>query len=393
MKKLPLIPTLLVGLVMGSSAVQAELPRYEVINLESWWGPRPPDTTQDIYAFALNNAGEVLTQVPVIPRHSNAGIRAWQDGVAVGAAPPALPQDYQVRYLKYKGFTNEGNYALDLVKPDPDNPFSVALADFKIAVSNLHTGVTTVIPDIPGAVMNSSAPTLSNGGQYLISGSDGETLAWRYSSATNSWQNVPGPGFYNNPYGVNDLGQVVGRMANAAGNTVPFTYTDSGGTRTFTDGQGNALFGEANAVNNSGLVTGTANGRAYVFNSSTLEFKYVSPVSDQQVMDINEEGSVIGYFRNPNLLGTIPGNLAWISIHNESFVPLNDLIGQDLENSEWRINEVYDINDEGYILGLAYNFREFKSYQVLLRPVPEPGTAIFCATAGLAVFLRRRRLQ
>lgn len=240
MNRLPLLPVILLGLFLGSSPLKAELPLYEVINLESWWGPRPDDPTQNTSSFALNNSGTVLA---LNGTHAEKGLETWRNGVRVTGQTPVLPQDYLVRYLRYKGFTNNGSYALDLVKPNQADPTSVSLAEFKIAVVDFNTNATTVIPDIPGALMNSSGPVFSNGGQYLISGSNEETLAWRYSVGLDTWQSVAGPGFHINPYAVNDLGQVVGRMANAAGQEVPFYNTESSGTKTFTDDQGNALFG------------------------------------------------------------------------------------------------------------------------------------------------------
>ena len=74
---------------------------------------------------------------------------------------------------------------------------------------------------------------------------------------------------------------------------------------------GAAVFGEAAAVNNAGLVTGTANGRAFLFNGATLEseFTLITPVAGQRAVDINEAGPIVGQFNGP----PVPGN-SWTTL-------------------------------------------------------------------------------
>jgi hypothetical protein len=185
---------------------------------------------------------------------------------------------------------------------------------------------------------------------------------------------------------------VVGGTADANDNDIPFTYTQSGGLTAITNG-GVPVFGTANAINNNGLVAGVGDGRAFLFNGSTMEFTFITPVADQKAIDINSAGVLLGVFPGSSFMG-IPGGSVWVATKEEGYKLVANLIEgipDDPLLREWSINNATDINDEGWILATGYNYFEHKSYQVLLQPVPEPGTALMCAAAGLAVLQRRRR--
>jgi len=188
------------------------------------------------------------------------------------------------------------------------------------------------------------------------------------------------------PLDVNASGTVVGRTGGVEGGTVPFYYTMEAGMTAITNG-GAAVFGEAAAVNNAGLVTGTGNGRAFLFNGATLEFSFLTPAADQRAVDINEAGLIIGQFNGPPFMG-IPGSSAWIATETDGYQFLDVLIGQNVNDPTWLIHDVADIHDEGWILANAYNLPDQQSYQVLLRPIPEPSAALLVLVA--AAFLGTR---
>ncbi|MDB6069459.1 MAG: hypothetical protein JWL81_630 [Verrucomicrobiales bacterium] len=49
------------------------------------------------------------------------------------------------------------------------------------------------------------------------------------------------------------------------------------------------------AINNSGLVTGTGDGRAFLFSSKTMEFEFLTEqVTGWRGVDINKAGAIIG---------------------------------------------------------------------------------------------------
>ena len=262
------------------------------------------------------------------------------------------------------------------------------LAGIEIARANPN-GTVDVLTGLKGAEQRG----VNALGQVVAIGSD-EASTWRYTNGI-GWQNLGAlPGTSEAvPIGMNDLGTVVGRGTDSTGNPKPFYYTDSGGMQTFTDGAGNALFGEASAVNNNGLIAGTANGRAFVFNGSTMEFTFLTPATDQKVTDVNSAGAILGVFYTPPILGFIPGNLGWIATKEDGFALRENLIAQDLGNPEWRINDAGDINDDGWILGTAYNFRDQLSYRVLLRPIPEPSSVLLAGMGGLWWISRRRPIK
>ena len=258
------------------------------------------------------------------------------------------------------------------------------LAGIEIARANPN-GTVDVLTGLKGAEQRG----VNALGQVVAIGSN-EASTWRYTNGI-GWQNLGAlPGTSDAvPIGMNDSGTVVGRGTDSTGNPKPFYYTDSGGMQTFTDGAGNALFGEASAVNNNGLIAGTANGRAFVFNGSTMEFTFLTPATDQKVTDINSAGAILGVFRIGSSLDPI-SSLGWIATKDDGFNLLENLIGANPSDPEWRIGEAQDINDEGWILANAYNRRDQLNYRVLLRPVPEPGATLLLVMTGSLLLLRRR---
>jgi len=244
-------------------------------------------------------------------------------------------------------------------------------------------GTTTVLPGGQGIEqrgVNASGTVIGVGPE--------DFTAWRYTDAL-GWMSIGslGPSGYAQPRGLNDTGLIVGRTENTAGQTVPFLWSDAGGMQAITDG-GSAIFGEATAINNSGLVTGTAGGRAFLFNSATLELRYLSDtVVGVRPVDINEAGAILG------LSGL--GTSGFVTLYHEDFglVSLSSLLegNEDPFNPTWLMNDAVDINDTGWILGTAQRVSDNTFHQVLLRPVPEPSAALLLLAGGLLLRRHRRR--
>jgi probable HAF family extracellular repeat protein len=161
-------------------------------------------------------------------------------------------------------------------------------------------------------------------------------------------------GSYSAAFGINDVGQVVGDSYTSGNAAQHATLWD--GTALHTPTDLGTLFGgrsSAQAINNVGQVVGF----------STLW-----------------EGHMRNYVPHATLWdGATPTNL-------------NNFLTASAINAGWILWSAQGINDNGWIIGKAYNYTSGEFHAFLLTPVPEPETyAMFMAGLGLMGFIARRR--
>lgn len=392
-KLLILLPAWLVF----ASHAGAELPHYSITPVESFFPALGPDqgvygSGTRLYGISAGGTGYLAAftdfEHPVTPPNSqiitpaetnyivNAGTLTAE---RTGAPPPGY-----ITGTSGAVFSSSAGHMVFSVSGQNDRNTPGWQDRIQVARTN-PDGSTTVLPGGLGIEQRG----VNSGGTVIGVGSD-ETTAWRYTDAL-GWQSLGslGPSGSAHPRGINDSGMIVGRTENAGGSTIPFFYTESGGMKAITN-SGTEIFGRAEAVNNSGLVTGIAEGRAFLFDADSMELKYVTPVASQRTVDVNNLGQVIGYFEFGPVLG-VPGDTAWIASETDSWTHISSLVEGNLASGEWSVNQVFDINDDGSILANAYNYFDHKSYQVLLRTIPEPTPAILCLAALFPILWRRRR--
>ena len=349
-------------------AARADLPQYTVQKLSGWWDPKAYN------AVSINDAGEILIRTMV--GENEFGL--VKDGVrtATLTTPPAGYYEFDGG----KGLNNAGQALADLD----------SLTSEGVGIADMRTGVLTALPDPPQNSDDDLNPRMSPDASKVVVQGGSALQPWLYDGA-GTWKSLGGltPGGAGRAFGVNDAGKVVGRTTDSAGNTVPFVWTAGAGMEAITD-HSTPVYGQATAINSQGFVTGIADGRAFVLNTGNMELTWITPEADQQATDINDAGQIIGTFWNPPFLG-VPGDAAWIATEEDGFMPLENLIGQDLSSPEWRVFGATDINNDGLILASAYNYKEHQGYQVLLRPVPEPEAAALLALGALAFAGRRRK--
>jgi probable HAF family extracellular repeat protein len=144
---------------------------------------------------------------------------------------------------------------------------------------------------------------------------------------------------------INDAGQITGVSATPSGEQRGFIYTN--GTMTSLGNAGTSSIG--NAINNTGLVAGTANG----LNGKPLgAFRYDARLAQPQV-DIGDLGSGIITSKSINAAGTIVGFASNANFRGTTFVYQNGQL-TDLGDAVGFPNSVIGvgvINDLGHIVG------------------------------------------
>lgn len=111
---------------------------------------------------------------------------------------------------------------------------------------------------------------------------------------------------------------------------------------------------------------------------------------ESQAFAINNNGDVVGYSSaNPEVH-------AFIWNQNTGMLDLNNIWNQDTRGDGWVLVSATDINDQGWIIGVANNTKTNESADFLLHPhisqVPEPMTyAMLLAGLGMIGFMSQLR--
>ena len=102
---------------------------------------------------------------------------------------------------------------------------------------------------------------------------------------------------------------------------------------------------------------------------------------------INDSGQVVGY-------SYISGDSAYHATIWNGITPtdLNSFLSVSEVNAGWVLIAATGINDNGWVVGNAYNTITGVNHAFLLTSIPEPETyAMFMAGLGLMGFIARRR--
>ena len=122
---------------------------------------------------------------------------------------------------------------------------------------------------------------------------------------------------------------------------------------------------------------------------------------DSQALSINNGGYAVGFSELGT--GADPGAHAFIWHNTTGMVDLNSLLNQKPINDGWVLISANDINNNGWIIGIANNTITGTSSNFLLKPtftalhttispIPEPSTyAMLLAGLGMLGFVARRR--
>lgn len=148
---------------------------------------------------------------------------------------------------------------------------------------------------------------------------------------------------------------------------------------------------QANAINDAGLIVGSVDHDAALWNGNTL-----TRLGQGVATDINNAGVIAGSANDHAVIwnGNVQtilgeGNAEAINIlsqvvgsaHGRAFlwddghaIDLNDFLGAATREAGWILEQAVGINDLGWIVANAYNTNTMLYQAYLLSPVPEPAT-------------------
>jgi probable HAF family extracellular repeat protein len=352
--------------------------------------------TLGIYSLTdLGNLGATAGG-PFFPRYIN------ENNQVVGVGPTGTPGQYAAySSVNGAGMSNIGGLG--------GNSVAFALNNSGSAVGQSENGpVTTAtrwIAGVPSAVSglsgpNNSAGGINNSGQIAgwMDAPSGGAVAYRLTGGTlENFGNLGG--LVSDIDGMNSSGRFVGNSETATGGFNSFrAFVSSTSSNTLLDlgllsptHNSSLAFG----INDAGAVIGTSNffqASPFVFTTqgfvwqngvmreipSPLSYEILSPSG------INNSGIVVGR-TSPNAFSR--ADEAWLF----DGVELH-LLTSHLESSltGWKITNAWEINDSGFIAAEALDPNGIVR-NVLLSPVPEPGSALLAFLVATTLGLRRRR--
>ncbi len=190
-------------------------------------------------------------------------------------------------------------------------------------------------------------------------------------------------GDFSEARGINASGQIVGRSYVSSGQTRAFIWENE----TMTEpGVGTAPNDSlAFGINNSGQIigyaydVGGANVACIWDDDGVTYLGTLGGGSDSYGRAINNLGQAVGWSYYPGYINRYP--FLW---ENDTLLNLQELVPSD---SGWWLQDAYDINDNGWIVGYGLDPTGAESAFLL---VPEPATLSLLALGGLALLRRRK---
>jgi probable HAF family extracellular repeat protein len=197
-------------------------------------------------------------------------------------------------------------------------------------------------------------------------------------------------------YAINDEGKVAGRSIFTGSSTPHATVWDNASSTpadlgTLPGGATSVAF----AINDHGEVAGRSSFlpgsfdyHATVWNGNVPTDLGTLDGDSSEANAINNAGVAVGWS------DTADGGTSAALWTGTAVIDLNIFLDSDTVNDGWVLVEASGINDQGWIVGDAYNSQTQQTHAFLLTPVPEPGTyAMLLFGLGLmGIVVRRKKI-
>lgn len=295
-----------------------------------------------------------------------------------------------------------------------------------------------------GATMNFFATSINNSGQIVGHYNGFGTGAYSYAMVWNDGVGssiIPQGSVGSVAYSINDMGHFVGYSATADGYYHATLWNNEVATQ-LTNPQG-STYSDARSINNLGQIVGFTRNptdlpRATVWNNGVAT-KLANPQGSDHsyAFSINDLGQIVGYSRTLGGLGGYERATIWdngvvtdmtpqgsVGSYASSINDLGQVVGYSLDantryratlwdngvatdlnsflnastiSEGWILGEAFDINDNGDIVGDAYNTVSNTKRAFLLQsvaaPVPEADTSamLLIGLGVMGVAVRRRK--
>ncbi|RZL08787.1 MAG: PEP-CTERM sorting domain-containing protein [Rubrivivax sp.] len=345
------------ALLLWAMASPAHAVSYQVTLLDG----------ENLYASAINNAGQVIgNHAPndASPRYAV----IWS-----GATPQTLPQVSSVSGINDAGVilgdgaTGSGQYDSRALTGGQVKPFGPGTAH---AINNAGQ-----MAGLAFAVVN----------QRPVE----RAILW--SQGVRTELTAPGSA-HTAAYAISE-GGLVGGVASQARGTPGRAVVWANGQATFLGTVSGYGFSVVTGLNDAGLVIGNATDASYASQAvkwgSSLEatiLPYLSGYDQGETRALNQQGQVVGGIWSADSARAV----LW---QGDAVIDLNSFMDASLSSAGWTLVGATDINDAGWIIGIASNrlTGEVRSFVSTPSAVPEPSIAALSLTAlGVLALMRRR---